>query len=392
MAERISNLGYMGLVKEVTKGVPLTPTDFVPLYKESLMTDINLVEDNPVYGNKFKAYQVVQGQRAHKGAFTVMAEPNTTARLFDMLLTKSSTSGAGPYTHVFGLSGTTDPNSYTVDLAVGSQVNRFFGVQASKISPSFNENEMQLEVSASALGSFLGREIASIATTVLTLDTKYDPTPTLGLVANDLVQITNAAGTTTTSFTVVSVTATTVTLNATAASFAAGDMLTLRPATPTLTLLAPFLWARSEFRFAADAATALSAAQTRLETGSDWTVAHDFESDDGAKRSGAFDPAALVRTQGDALLKIKKFFDTPEEIQRFNALTKRAVQVRHFVTSGANTYELRLTINNIKARSGVKPNLETGKILYSEIDYATSYDPTDAQGMLVTVINNLATI
>jgi hypothetical protein len=188
------------------------------------------------------------------------------------------------------------------------------------------------------------------------------------------------------------VTATTVTLNATAASFAAGDMLTLRPATPTLTLLAPFLWARSEFRFAADAATALSAAQTRLETGSDWTVAHDFESDDGAKRSGAFDPAALVRTQGDALLKIKKFFDTPEEIQRFNALTKRAVQVRHFVTSGANTYELRLTINNIKARSGVKPNLETGKILYSEIDYATSYDPTDAQGMLVTVINNLATI
>jgi hypothetical protein len=175
MAERISNLGYMGLVKEVTKGVPLTPTDFVPLYKESLMTDINLVEDNPVYGNKFKAYQVVQGQRAHKGAFTVMAEPNTTARLFDMLLTKSSTSGAGPYTHVFGLSGTTDPNSYTVDLAVGSQVNRFFGVQASKISPSFNENEMQLEVSASALGSFLGREIASIATTVLTLEIRPDP-------------------------------------------------------------------------------------------------------------------------------------------------------------------------------------------------------------------------
>ncbi|HSH31210.1 MAG TPA: hypothetical protein VK963_00920, partial [Candidatus Saccharimonadales bacterium] len=99
MPERLGNLGYFALVKEAAKGTPVVPTDFIPLYKESMATALNLVDDNPIFGNKFGRMAVVQGQRSHKGDVTIMAEGNTIGRVFDMLLTKGATSGTNPYTH-----------------------------------------------------------------------------------------------------------------------------------------------------------------------------------------------------------------------------------------------------------------------------------------------------
>lgn len=392
MAERLGNLGYFGLIKEVTKGVALVPTDFVPLYKETISTNLNLVDDNPIFGNKYARYQVLQGQRSHKGDVTVMAEPNTAGRLFDMLLNKVSTAGANPYTHSFGLN-TTNPNSYTVDISTGNIVARYWGVEASKIVPSFDKNEMRLQVSLSALGSFQGREIATVATTTLTLKTTYDPTPNKGLVVGDLVRIYKAStgAILDTTIATVNVDGITVTLGASAAAFAAGDQISLRPATPTFNVLTPFLWSNTQFCFGATAAAALSAVQTRVEQGSAWTLTHKFESDDGAMRSGGFDPAALVRTQGDCDLKVKKFFDTPEDIQNFNGLTKNAIVIRHF--SGATSqYELRVTINHLKTNGKVVPDIDSGNIAYSEIDYNPQYDTTDAQAFDVKVINALSTI
>jgi hypothetical protein len=81
----------------------------VPIYDESLDTDGQFIDQQPIYGNKAKTYNTVPGQRQHKGDVTILAEPNVTAKLVDSLLTKSSTAGAGPYTHVFGLSATTEP-------------------------------------------------------------------------------------------------------------------------------------------------------------------------------------------------------------------------------------------------------------------------------------------
>lgn len=392
MAERLGNLGYFGLIKEATKGVPLAPTDWIPMYKESMDTDIALVEDNPVFGNKFARYGIWQGSRSHRGDVEIMAEPNTIARVVDMLLTKGTTTGAGPFTHPFTLSATTNPNSYTVDISTGNLVSRFWGVEASKISPKFDKNEMHMQVSLSALGSFQGRQITSVATTTLTLDATYDPSPSTGLVANDLVRLWNHTTGATSDFTVASITnGTTVVLNATAAAFGVGDMIYLRPATPSFNNLTPFLWTNTQFCFGATAAAALSATQTRVESGSEWSMLHMFESDAGAQRSGAFDPAALVRTQGDATLKIKKFFDQPSDMQTWEQISKTACVVRHY--SGlTNQYELRITFNNLKIKSGVNPDTETSKILYSELELSPMYDSSDAQAVDVKVFNNLATV
>lgn len=394
MAERNAANGYMALIKEVTKGTALTPTTYVPYYDQNLITDTHLISDTPIYGNKFKRFQSLQGLRSHHGSATVMAEPNTAARWADMLSTKNSTTGANPYTHTFGTS-TTDPNSYTLDVSLVSQVVRFFGVEASKMALGWQNEEMVFQLDLAALGSFWGAEIASIATNVVTLVTTYDPVPTAGLVANDLVKVTKVDGTVTTNYTITSITNTTVTLSATAGAFAAGDMLVLRPATVALTLLTPFLWGKTQFFFAADAATALTNSstvtnQTRLDPGTQIDIMHDFDSNQGSKRTGDFDPASLMRKQYDLSFKAKKFFDLPEEIKYYNSIVKRACIMRSY--SGAtNQYEIRVTLNNL-SYSALPVPTKSGDIIYEDLGFMPNYDATDTQGFDLKLINAISTI
>lgn len=465
MSERNAAAGYAALSKQTDAFTEATPTLYVPYYKQSLVTNNNLISDEPVYGNKFKRFQTLAGIRSHNGSLTVMAEPNTAAYWFDMLSTKSSstttytftvtsanatigatftnngatftvtativsqttliataTSGtpsasgtltkasgtgdatiafsaftSGPTTHAFAASGTTDPNFYTLDLSFVSQVVRFSGIAASKIAPTWDGQKMQFEIDVSGLASFYGREIASISTTVLTLadpNGVYNGNPTNGLVASDLVKITKIDGSSSLTTTVVSITATTVTLGASAAAFAAGDMIVLRPATPSLSLLTPFLWGKTQFFFAADAATALTNSatatnQTRLEPGTTLELMHDFNNKDGEPRSGNFDPASLIRDQYDLTVKIQKYFDTPDEIKYWNGLTKRAMLMRSY-SGSTNQYELRWTVNNMTGNDSVSS--ESGKPIYADIEYSVNYDQTDGQGFGVTLIDAVPTV
>lgn len=390
MAERNASAGYLAIKKETVKGTAVTPNVYVPYYKQSMETDPSLISDEPVYGNKFKRFQALQGLRSHTGSVSVMAEPNSTALFLDMTSTKTGTTGANPYTHTFAASNTVDPNSYTVDISLVSQVIRFFGVEASKLTFGWQNERMVLDLDLSGLGSFYGREIASIATTVVTLKTDYDPAPTTGLVAGDLVKCTTVDGVTTTNFTISSLTATTVTLNASAAAFAAGDMLLLRPASASLSLLTPFLWGKTQFCFGVDAATALSATQTRLEPSTEITLMHDFQDKQGSRRSGAFDPASLPRDQYDLTFKVKKFFDLPDDLKQWNAISKKACVMRAY--SGAtNQYELRVTLNNLKIAKNGMPT-DSANVIYQNLDFMPVYDQTDGQAWDGKVINALATV
>lgn len=396
MAETIANIGYMAYAKETTKGTAVAPTNYVPLYKTTLNTLANFKEQMPIFGNRYGRFDVLKGNRSHKGEFTILGEANSAGRMFDTLMAKGTTTGAGPYTHPYTVSNTTDPKSLTVDISTGNVVARYMGVEASKISPDFDENEMRLTCAVSALSSFQGREIATISITTLTLKTDYDPNPNKGLIVGDLVRLYKESTGVTADFTIATVNADgiTVTLNSTAAAFAAGDMIYLRPATPSFNLLDTFLWTKTIFGFGATAATALTnattALQTRLEQGSTWSIMNNFESDDGAPRSGSADPAALVRTHYDATHEVKKYFDTPEEIRKFNSLEKRAVVIRHFAGS-TNQYELRVTLNHIKTDSPM-PEMDSLAINYANLTYYPIYDQTDTQAIAVIVINNLSTI
>lgn len=390
MAEQLANLGYLALKKQTTKDVAVIPNVFIPIHSESLATSLNLDDSTPAMGHRFARHAVRQGLRGHSGSFTVFAEPNTAGYLFDMLLKAGAPTGVGPYTRQY----TADLSSaYTIDILKGEHVFRFIGVEASRIAPSFEANEMRLEVSVSALRSFTTREIASVTGTgpyTITLKTDYDPKPTTGLVVGDLIQIYDVSVNSYIDCEVDALTGTTITVSEDVSAGAVGDILSIRAQTPSFALRSPFLWSATQFHFGADATAALAAAQTRLEEGSTWAIAHNFEDEQGAKRSGALDPAALVRTTADAEFTARSFFDTPADLNRFESVAKRACVIRHF--SEGNTYELRVTLNNLRARDGGHPALETGNILYQELNFAPTYDEADGQAFDVKVINNVAAI
>lgn len=394
MSERLANLGYLALKKESAKGTAVTPNVYVPLYATDLTTKTNLDETGPVMGHKLAVHAVRQGQRSHGGDVTVLGEPNTAGYFFDMLLKKGSTTGSGPYTHPFTLSASADPNSYTVDIARGMHVHRYMGVEATKIEPSFEKNEMRLTVSLSGLKSFISRTVSAKSGTgpsQITLDTDYDPSPTAGLVANDIVQLYDVSAGVYINGTVASVDSVTqFTVTEDWSTAAAGDIVSLRKATPSFTLLTPFLWSQSEFRFGADASAAASATHLAVEQGSMWTVEHSLNDDNGEQRSGSFDPASLARKTGGGALKVKRFFDDPQDLNRFLAASKRACVIKHF--SQGSSYELRVTFNNLRIKEGGDPAMEAGNLIYQELNLVPTYDTSDGQGMDVKVLNGVSSI
>lgn len=392
MAEQIAELQYVQAKKEATKGTPVSPQTggvILPIFSESLGIDAALDDINPIVGLKAARLSAIKGLRSMQGEISFLGEPNTAGYVFDMLLTKGTTSGANPYTHPFTLSPATNPNSYTIDIAKGRVVHRFWGAEMKELGIDFDTNKMLLNGNLTALGSFTVRKIASVAGAILTLATDYSATPTTGLVAGDLLRIFLANGTVVDT-TVTSITGTTVTVG-TAGAAATGDLIGIRPTTPTLVLSGNyFTWGQTEFRFGATAAAALSNTHTPVEEGSGWNIIHEMRPDEGVGRSGSIDRISVVRGTGDIEVTTRVFFDTSDDYNRFLETSKRALVIRHFA-GATNQHELRVTVNNMVG--GESPvNLEVGGVLGQEITWKSTYDTTDGAMFDVKVLNAVATI
>lgn len=390
--ERLGNLGYFAQATQPDKNTVSIPSFFTPLYDESLTTNANLQKQQPAAGSPFATRDVLRGQRDHQGDITVPAEPNTSFHMYDNLLSRISNSGAGPYTQVFGYSATVDPKYKTYDIYKGGGVvHRFWGVRSSGVSETYDNNERQLKSTVSALGSFTSRTIKTVSTNTITLDTKYESNPNKGLVATDLVQLfkESTGATLYTTVTTVNADGITVVLGASAAAFAAGDIIQLRPSTISFNLLDTMLWSRTHFFKADTVANAMSATQVRVEQGSTYEIMHPFEDDGGSKRSGSADPAALPYLAGDASLSVKKFFDTQEEVQDWTDLTKSAFVVRHY-SGDANQYEERAAFYSLTTDTPLA-NIKPGAINYATLTYLPS-TAADGNDVKVTVIHGMSSL
>jgi tail tube protein len=390
MSERLANLGYGALKKETTIGTPVIPNVFFPIYKESLVQEMMVDLDNPVMGVRSNPFAVYPGIREFVGTITVQGEPNTMEYWLDMLFAAGNITGANPYTHPFteGLS-----NSYTIEIQKGQVVYRFFGVMADKISPSFNKDKMELEISLAALGVFQVANIASISTVTLTLDQTYQSNPNLGLVAGDLVSVIDPTGVVNTLNTTiagagVNANGYQVTLSASAAAFSSGALLVLRGQTPSYSTLTPFLFAKTQLQFGSSLSAAASAAQTNVEEGMKWELQHNFTDKGGSKRSGSFNPASLPRGQTEASLNVKRFFDVPDDLDRYQRTVSQAAIITHY--SGAtNQYSLVVKLPAVYQQKPKQP-LESGKIIYNDIDYKAAYSSGDGYLANATVINAIS--
>lgn len=388
--ERLGNLGYGALIKEVTVGTPLTPTTFFPLYKSTLNTDMKYDEDNPIMGVRSNPFALYQGVREHMGQLQVLAEANTAEYWFDMLLAAGSITGGNPYTHPFteGLS-----NSYTIDVLKGQVVERYFGCMIETLEGTFNKNKQEFLLDVSALGSFSVRKIATVSTVTLTLDTAYDPAPTKGLVAGDNVRILAADNSNVLDTTIavggVNADGITITLSASAAAFATGDTIFLRQQTPSYSLVtSPFEWARTQFQFGTTASAAFSASQLAQETGAKYKLTHKFEKKGGSDRSGSYDPRSLPRLQTEADITLKTFFDQPtQNLLKYFESQHEALVIRQFAVG--SSYELRLMFDEVGYKMH-KRDLDSGKIIYADVMGRPVYNSANGELMNVKVINALS--
>lgn len=392
MNPRLGNTGYLAMKKQTAAGTVGTPNFYVQLYEESVETAANHVLATPAAGHRFATSLVLPGQRSHKGDVTILGEANALSHIVNAFMTKGTTTGSNPYTHPYTL-GEAAP--YTWDIALGNNVKRIWDVQVSKITPVYNGNEMQIKASVSALGSFHGREISTVTGSgpyTITLkdpDGMYDGSPTKGLVVGDLIRFYDVSAGTSIDATVASiVNGTQITTSTNPTAIASGDVLHLRQATPSYDNQAPFTWSKTKFFIADTAANALAGSQVQLEQGTNYELTHAFRSDDGEQRSGSHDPAALARTIADLSLTIKRICDTPEDVANFNALTKRAIVIRHYAGS-TNQYEFRVTINHYKVDKPLGL-LKAGEIIFAEQTGLAQYDTTDGQAFDLKVISSVA--
>ena len=121
-----------------------------------------------------------------------------------------------------------------------------------------------------------------------------------------------------------------------------------------------------------------------------WEIIHPFNDKKGEQRSGAFDPASLVRLPPKPTFKIKKFFDTPDDLNTWLNVTKTACVIRHFA-GATNQYEFRVTFNNLRIKD-IKTTIDAKKVIYAEIEFIPTWDTSDAAAFGITVINNISTI
>ena len=312
-----------------------------------------------------------------------------------MILKKGASTGDATtgYTHPFTLGDSV--KSYTIEFLKGNIPFRFFGVEAKNITPSFEENKMVLNVAISALGCFSTVKIKSASATTVVLEDSERTDPTKGLTTSDSLRLYDVSVGTYEDVTISDINADgkTLTVSTIAGTYIEGDIAWLKPLTPSYTIVAPFNWGRTEFRFGADAATALSATQTRIEKGSNWNLVHAMEEDAGAKRSGDFRPAALIRAQGDIEVNIKKFFKDGQEQNRFLQHLTHALVVRHYSSAHAGTdlteAELRVTINEYNIKENPVP-LSSGEIVYNNLVLIPKYKTADTQMFDVKIVNSLA--
>jgi len=388
---RLSNLGYGAIIRETTPGTARIPNVFLPLLKDNVSLAANLNEDKGITGNRAARYGIYQGMRQYTGTLDLIAEPNTLGYFLDAMLLRGTESGAGPYTHPYTLG---EGDSLTLDLLKGTVVHRYFGVKVHSLTPTVADNLINISIGIEALGEFASRDIS--ATPVgsgpytITLSTSFTPTPTKGLVVGDVMTLYKADGTTV-DFTVATIPSdTTITTVVDVTSGLAGDQIAIRAQTPTYNFLRYFEWGYTEFRFGSTAAIALTATHTPVSPGSMWTLSHEIDAKQGGL-SGSLDPQVLPRLLGDGTLKIHAFFNTPDDYQRFLNITKRACVIRHFSESLNGTpCELRITFNNMKAKE-LKDPIETGNLIYQDIEFMPQFDASDGQMFDVKILNNIST-
>jgi len=164
--------GHIGLGKETAWGTPVAATDYVPFISESLVHEIEQIMENVIWINRHEPPQYA-GLETVKGDIVAEARPGALGYFLRSCFGPPSTSGTGPYVHVFlPASGAFLTNCalppYTLeihrDLASAFQ---FAGCVVDKLTLEFGVKQKILKLTASVMG----KDVALITKTTPSFET-----------------------------------------------------------------------------------------------------------------------------------------------------------------------------------------------------------------------------
>lgn len=167
---------YLGIAKEVTKGTPVEPTNFIPVMASKLKPAdvIGELYDEGLRGSLVKNYNYIQGRSNSTFDFGGSVFADTFGYVVGGILGDvNTTGGSAPYTHTISLKNATgvgadaQPTSFTLTDFYAADVRAYPGIQISDVSLKFTSDGL-LDYDAKGTGY-----LSSSATT---------PTPTFSTV------------------------------------------------------------------------------------------------------------------------------------------------------------------------------------------------------------------
>jgi hypothetical protein len=172
---------YLGIAKEVTKGTPVAPTDYIPVTSSKLKPqDVigELLASDMAQGSLVKDYAYVQGRSNSTYDFGGPAYPDTIGYMLGGILGSVSTSGASaPYTHTISLKNASStgadaqPTAFTLTDFYAANVRAYPGIQFHDFSMKFTSDGL-LDYDAKGTGF-----LSSTASTPTPTFSSVLPTP-----------------------------------------------------------------------------------------------------------------------------------------------------------------------------------------------------------------------
>lgn len=151
---------YLGIAKEVTKGTPVAPTDFIPVMANKLKPAdvIGELYDEGLRGSLVKEYNYIQGRSNSTYDFGGSVFADTFGYVLAGVLGDVATTGSSaPYTHTISLKNATatgadaQPIAYTITDFYAANVRAYPGVQFQSCSLKFTADGL-LEYDAKGTG------------------------------------------------------------------------------------------------------------------------------------------------------------------------------------------------------------------------------------------------
>ena len=149
MAVQNTVRSYLGIAKEVTKGTPVAPTDFIPVLASKLkpVDVIGELYDEGLRGSLLKQYNYIPGRTNSTFDFGGPVYADTIGYALGGLLgSVTTTGGSAPYTHAISIKNATSvgadaqPTSFTLTDFYAAEVRAYAGIQIHDFSLKFTSD------------------------------------------------------------------------------------------------------------------------------------------------------------------------------------------------------------------------------------------------------------